>query len=120
MDSVRVESGRGPARRRPKRVIADCASGAGRIRRWLRQHGIKATIRPNPRRSTRRPRPGRPLGFDRAFYRERNVVERLIGHLKEHRRIGTRSEKLAVSYLAMVKLAFIERYFRILDSSDTA
>ena len=56
----------------------------------------------------------------RALYRERNVVERLIGHLKEHRRIGTRSEKLAISYLMGVKLAFIERCFRILDPSDTA
>lgn len=36
----------------------------------------------------------------------RNVVERLVGWLKERRRLCTRFEKLADSYVAMVKLAF--------------
>ncbi|MEL6446060.1 MAG: IS5/IS1182 family transposase, partial [Bacteroidota bacterium] len=39
-------------------------------------------------------------------------VERTLGHLKEHRRIGTRHEKLAGSYRAMVQLAIMERYLR--------
>ena len=38
-------------------------------------------------------------------YRERNVVERLVGRLKEYRRIATRYDKLAASYLAFVQLA---------------
>ena len=43
-------------------------------------------------------------------YRGRDVIERLVGWLKERwRRLCTRFEKLAGSYLAMVKLAFIER-----------
>jgi transposase len=42
------------------------------------------------------------------------VVERLVGWLKEHRRIATRFEKLASSFLAMVKLSFMQRYFRVL------
>jgi transposase len=45
--------------------------------------------------------------FDRATYRERNRVERLIRQLKRHRRVATRYEKLAVRYLAMVTLAAI-------------
>ena len=42
--------------------------------------------------------------------------ERLVGWLNpknrslEHRRLATRFEKLATSFLAMVKLAFIRRY----------
>jgi transposase len=40
-----------------------------------------------------------------ALYRERNMVERLVGRLKEYRRIATRYEKLAASYLAFVHLA---------------
>lgn len=63
---------------------------------------------------------GRPLGYDRALYRARNVVERLTGHAKEYRRIGTRHEKRAVSYRAMVQLAFIECYLRLLESPDGA
>ncbi|MCC8376106.1 transposase [Photorhabdus bodei] len=33
--------------------------------------------------------------FDHETYRRRNVVERCIGRLKEHRRIATRYEKTA-------------------------
>jgi transposase len=45
--------------------------------------------------------------MDRDLYRERNVVERLVGKLKEYRRIATRYDKLAASYLAFVQLAAI-------------
>ncbi|MEL6615768.1 MAG: hypothetical protein AAFQ43_08525 [Bacteroidota bacterium] len=48
------------------------------------------------------------------MYREWNVVERLIGYLKEHRRIGTRHEELVVQYRAMVQVALIGRYLRAL------
>lgn len=41
----------------------------------------------------------------RAAYRERNRVERLIGRLKQYRRVATRYEKRASSYLAMLTLA---------------
>ena len=60
----------------------------------------------------------RRFRYDRAMYRERNVVERALGHLKEHRRIATRHEKLARSFLAMVKLALVVRYLRLLESRD--
>ncbi|MEL6704010.1 MAG: transposase, partial [Bacteroidota bacterium] len=75
------------------------------IRAWLRRKGIAAVI---PSKRNRK----RPRRHDRALYRERNVVERTLGHLKEHRRIGTRHEKLAESYRAMVQLAIVERYLR--------
>ena len=45
--------------------------------------------------------------MDRDLYRERNVVERLVGKLKEYRRIATRYDKLAASYLAFVQFAAI-------------
>ncbi len=45
--------------------------------------------------------------MDRVLYRERTVVERLVGWFKEHRRIATRCNKLAASYLAFVQLAAI-------------
>ena len=74
----------------------------------------------------RRRRRGRPPLFCALTYRERNVIERLVGWLNpklqrsrscpslEYRRLATRFEKLASSLLAMVKLAFIRRYFRAL------
>jgi transposase len=76
-----------------------------------------AVIPPRRRRTKRRR--GRPISYDRARYRGRNVVERCIGWLKECRSVATRYEKLAVHYLGMVELAIIERYLRLLTSSAT-
>jgi transposase len=57
--------------------------------------------------------------FDKATYRRRNVVERSIGWLKDRRRLATRFEKLAENFLAMVKLAMLERLLKTL-LPDTA
>jgi transposase len=64
-----------------------------------------------------RPGDGRAK-FDREAYRRRNVVERCVGWLKENRRLATRYEKLAVNFLALVKLAMIRLCLRKLDSPD--
>jgi transposase len=41
--------------------------------------------------------------FEKAVYRNRNIIERLVGWMKESRRIGTRYEKLAINFLGMVR-----------------
>ena len=73
----------------------------------LRRRKIKGVI---PTRKDQRRRPG----FDKEAYRRRNVVERCIGWLKESRRLATRFEKLAENFLAMVKLAMLERLLKSL------
>ena len=45
--------------------------------------------------------------FDRAAYRERNVVERLINRPKQWRRVATRYEKRAANDRAMLTIAAI-------------
>ena len=52
----------------------------------------------------------RPVAFDKETYRNRNVVERLIGWLKGCRRVFSRFEKTAKNFAGMIKLAFIQRY----------
>lgn len=89
-------------RTRPKRVAGDKGYSFPPVRRMLRDRRITPVI------PTRSNQPGDPR-FDREAYKRRNVVERLVGWLKERRRLCTRFEKLADSYLAMVKLAFITR-----------
>lgn len=111
LDAVAVRRPSGQARRRPGRVLADRGYDVDRVRAWLRGRGIGAVIPPKRNRARR-------FRYDRAVYRERNVVERALGHLKEHRRIATRHEKLARSFLAMLKLAFVVRYLRLLESRD--
>jgi transposase len=56
--------------------------------------------------------------FDRDAYRGRNLVERLVGKLKQFRRVATRYDKLAAHYLAFVQLALAAVWFR--DLSGTA
>lgn len=107
------------APRRPTRLLADRGYDAKRIRPgpipvpWLRARRIRAVIpeRKLPAGKKRRRR-GRPPVLEKAQYARRNAVERLIGWLKEHRSLATRFDKLAVSFLAMVKLACIRRLLR--------
>jgi transposase len=71
------------------------------VRRLLRRRRIRGVI---PRRKDQRPVDQRH-SFDRAAYRERNKVERLVNALKQYRRLATRYDKRAVYYLAMLTLA---------------
>lgn len=56
----------------------------------------------------------RQVDFDKEAYRRRNIIERLIGWLKESRRIFSRFEKTAKNFGGMIKMAFIHRYLRLL------
>jgi transposase len=110
LDAVRIAQPRGPARRRPKQVAGDRGYSFPRIRAWLRAHHIAAAI---PERSDQvRQHHGPPCRLDIERYRQRNVVERCIGTLKEARRLAARYEKLAVHYLGVIKLTMIKRYLR--------
>jgi len=53
---------------------------------------------------------GRPPTCDDQRYRDRNAVERCVGHLKERRRLVVRYEKKASHCKAMVLWAFAEEY----------
>ena len=115
MNKVRIPARRGRPRCRPVRLAGDKGYSYPRIRRWLRRHGIRAVI---ARRKNQNPHDKRHR-FDRASYRRRAVVEQCIGWLKECRAVGTRFDKLAVQYVATVKLAMIQRYLRKLSPTDS-
>lgn len=61
-------------------------------------------------------RNARTIDFDLDGYRQRNIIERLIGWLKESRRILTRFEKNAINFAGMIKMACINRYLRLMCS----
>ena len=96
--------GRGRPRLRPDRVGGDKGYTGRPVRTYLRKRGIGAVI---PRRKNEA---RRGVRFDRAAYRERNVVERTINRLKQHRAIATRYEKLKETYHALLTIACILRW----------
>jgi transposase len=82
---------------RPRQAIADKGYDSAEIRAALLEDGIKPVI---PSRSNTID----PVRLNRKAYRERNRVERLISKLKQFRRVATRYDKLAVTFLAFVHI----------------
>ena len=95
LDGIGVpRPGSGRPRKRPTHLVADRGYSYRTCRRLLRQRQIAHTI---PERSDqqaararRGPRGGRPPLVDLVRYRQRNVAERAIARLKQHRAIATR------------------------------
>ncbi|GAA3116729.1 hypothetical protein GCM10010521_00630 [Streptomyces rameus] len=92
-------------------VLADRAYSSRAIRGHLRRRGIRAVI-PQPadqigHRVRRGRRGGRPPGFDRETYKQRNTVERCINRFKQWRRLAMRTDKPAIVFQAALHLAAI-------------
>jgi transposase len=81
---------------------------------WIDEYLLALNIKPVIPSKENEDREARPVEFDHNAYRQRNIVERLIGWLKESRRIFSRFEKTAKNFGGMLKLAFIQRYLRLM------
>lgn len=111
MEGIAIPQPVGRPRKRPRRLAGDKGYSYRRVRDWLWAHGIKPVI---PQRDDQRANhTGRPIAFEKETYRRRSIIEQTIGWLKECRRIGTRFEKLAINFLAMMKLAMIQRTLKL-------
>jgi transposase len=80
---------------------------------WIDKQLLSVGFTPVIPSKSNEDRDDRSTEFDSGAYRDRNIIERLIGWLKESRRILTRCEKSAKNYLGMLKIAFIHRYLRL-------
>jgi transposase len=98
----------------PLKTAGDKGYSYPAVRAWLERRGIEQVI---PQRSDQIRLEGR-RELDEGSYRKRARVEHSVGWLKENRRVGTRYDKLASSFLAFVNLAIIRRYLRILAPYD--
>lgn len=87
-----------------RRLIADRAYDADSLRETLHRAGAKAVI---PGRRNRI----RPIRHDKKRYRERWRIEAAIGRLKDFRRIATRYDKLARTFLDAVTIAAIYMFW---------
>jgi transposase len=118
VDQVRVArpGSRGRPRKRLAHLTGDKAYSSRANRAALRARRIPHTIPERDdqkaNRARRGARGGRPPAFDRARYRQRNRVERLMNRRKQFRAVATRYDKLAARYAATVAVADIFIWLR--------
>ncbi len=83
---------------------------------WVDEYLIDLGIEPVIPSKNNEDRDARAVEFDPEKYRNRNIVERLIGWLKESRRVFSRYDKTAKNFSGFIKMAFIQRYLRLMTS----
>jgi transposase len=117
LDELRVDRiGPGRPRTTPDPLRGDKAYSCRAHRAMLRSRGIKAVIPERADQVANRARKGRtggrPVGFDPADYKNRNVIERFFNRIKHWRAIATRYDKHAVVYRGGIIMAAILDWLR--------
>jgi transposase len=87
-------------------LLADRGYDCDSFRKILTDKGITPVI---PGRKHRKI----PIDYDKHIYKERNIVERFFGRIKEFRRIATRYEKTACMYKGALVMASIIIWCRL-------
>ena len=85
---------------KPRFVLADKGYDGDEVRQTLLLRGILPVIPPRSNRIE-------PVPCDYRRYKDRNRVERMFNRLKQFRRIATRYDKTATSFLAFLNLAAV-------------
>lgn len=79
-------------------VLADKGYDSDDFIRKIESQGAVPVVPPRSNRLS-------PREYDKAIYKERNLVERLFLKLKSFRRIATRYERLVINYGSLLYLA---------------
>jgi transposase len=87
------------------------AYDADRIRAAQAEWGGWANVPP------KRNRVISPIVFSPLLYKQRNLIERFFNRIKHFRRIATRSDKLAATFLAALKLVAVRIWLRHYEST---
>lgn len=93
----------------PSVLLADRGYDADKIRESMEARDVLPVI---PMRKSRKKR----IGVDRSLYRLRNMVERCFNKLKNARRIATRYDKTAESFLGFIDITSIRLWIRHLST----
>ncbi len=105
LKNIRIRSTRRP-RNKPNRVYGDNKYNTPLVRTYLASRSI-AAARIKERVNWKR-KPGRPYHFDYGMYiKIRSSVERFFGWMKSFRRIQTRYDRLASTYLGFLQLGCV-------------
>jgi transposase len=79
-------------------MLADKGYDGDDVRSSLLMHGILPVIPPKANRKE-------PIACDFKAYKDRNRIERMFNRLKQFRRIATRYDKTALSFISFLCLA---------------
>ncbi len=79
-------------------LVADKGYDSKSLREWLEARGTTPVI---PPRRTRKVQ----YAYDKAVYRQRNIIERMFCRIKDWRRIATRYDRNITIFMAAVALA---------------
>jgi transposase len=94
----------------PAALLGDKGYDTDPVRADLKRRGIRAVIPPRSHRIA-------AIRWNKRLYRQRNRIERMLGHLKMNRAIATRYDKLAESFLGMLHLAAFRYCCRFVHST---
>jgi transposase len=93
----------------PDVLLADRGYDADRIRKKMETRDVLTQI---PMRRSRKMR----VGVDHSLYSLRNLVERCVNKLKNARRVATRYDKTAESFLGFMDITSIRLRARLLST----
>ena len=94
----------------PTTMLADKGYDSDAIRADLEKRGIAPIIPTKANRRVQRP-------VDKPTYALRNRIERFFNKLKHSRRVATRYDKLASSFLGFVQIATIRCWIRFVHTT---
>ena len=94
----------------PETMLGDRGYDSNAIRDDLRQRGARPEIPTKRNRIVQ-------YSVRRRIYRLRNRIERFINRLKNNRRVATRYDKTATSFLAFVLLSIIRLWMRFVHTT---
>lgn len=111
LNNIQIRNNSGRPKSRPQCIWADTKYHTLVVLTYLYNRRIRAQIK---ERSNTKPKQGRPKIFlYQQYKRVRSSVERFFGWLKSFRRIQTRYERLASTYLGFVQLGCIMILMRL-------
>jgi transposase len=94
----------------PDALLADKAYDTDAIRADLKQRRIKPVIPPKSNRI-------KTIRYSKRLYRQRNCIERVLGHLKINRAVATRYDQLAESFLSMLFIASARYWIKFVHAA---
>jgi len=89
-----------PALPKAAELLGDKGYDADWFRQALAERGITACI---PSKSNRK----KPIEHDRTLYRQRHKIENMFGRLKDWRRVHTRYDRCAHTFMSAICIAAI-------------